>query len=213
MLKSSKTKANSAAPEPKAVSIKKSLTNQLIDFAEVPEHGRNYFKKLIDQAMREARRNTPARPISSTKITKTLRSIAEVAKALHTKLKELDHRAVLFLDARISSDSTEQYVDRLAALLKAAELAEKDARRTLGAKGRRGGIRTPFDVFVWQLLSAARECGGELTIYKSVYSNSGWDGSLLRAICSLQAELPSGFLPKQNSLGSALDQIAKVHGR
>lgn len=91
-------------------------------------------------------------------------------------------------------------------LLRAARSKEHSAAGR--PKGTRGKVR--FDFFVKQLCSDAQQMGGKkLTIYKSESADTGWDGSLLKAMLLLQPHLPKHFFPTAR-LGGVLNRIC--HG-
>jgi hypothetical protein len=108
------------------------------------------------------------------------------------------------------------YIAHLAMLAGIAKVAARDAGKALRRpanrpKGTPGKVG--FEYFVRLLLIAAHTCGGKLTAYRSAYSATGREGSLLQAVDLLGPYLPSdGFFPATN-VGSSLERIASDQAR
>jgi hypothetical protein len=97
-----------------------------------------------------------------------------------------------------------EYVNLLNALSDAAQRAATLPKSKRGSKG--AGGNPAFDLFVQALLMAARQRGGDWTIYRS--ADQRWTGSLLTALEILRPYLPLGFFPS-GALGRSVEHIRK----
>jgi hypothetical protein len=79
-------------------------------------------------------------------------------------------------------------------------------------RGRPHGVggNPRFDEFVRELLNAARNSGGRLTLTRNPYADRpSWTGTLIKAVKILEPYLPrTGFFPDGN-LGYALERVSK----
>ena len=96
---------------------------KIADLAKVPSNAREYFRKLIDRALRDACRApaTRAQHISSTGIVEQLTDIGKAARSLERKLTQ-DRYAAQFLEAKLMEKKTnfECYFSSLRTLQSAA---------------------------------------------------------------------------------------------
>jgi hypothetical protein len=196
------------------MSLDDETATKIAELANVPPDYRDYFRALIDRAFRGAERAGSARPqrTSSTDIIDHLRDIGKAARSLEKRLGGNFHaRQFLEADLLERNAQLETYLESLKTLQGAVAASIADVKATLGRRGRPGGIKTPFDVFIFQLLNAARTAGGKLTIYKAYKSGSSdrWSGSALDVVKLIRPKVPASIMPKSN-LGFAIDRINKI---
>jgi hypothetical protein len=82
-----------------------------------------------------------------------------------------------------------EFLDRM------KDAASKATPSTKSKRGPKGTTGTPaFGAFIESLQMAARQRGGDWTIYRA--ADQSWTGSLLEAVMILKPYLPNNFLPR-----------------
>ena len=190
---------------------------EITELAGVQTPFKPHFRNAIEQGIKEARNIAKESRVASTDICAQLGKLENDVENLRARLVAEDHMVLNFINAALwakfgrQSSSIEQYISHLETLSAVTKSAKEEAHRTRAKRGRPAGLRTPFDAFVYLLVTRARSYGGQLTIYKSDHAESNWDGSLLKAIRLLEPLLPHDFFPKGN-LGQRLSRIAEIAG-
>lgn len=184
------------------------VIGRLAELAKVPSEHRDLFHCKIDGIIRELSRFSTTKGKRTFSKKQQLEQISKAAKRLRQRLELVEFSVKEIIDCGLVETGKTSYqhcIENLEVLDRAIEWGKKVGRQP---KGRPAGIRTSFDLLVWQLLSAARTYGGDLKIYKDTHSEGGWSGSLLEGVCLLKSILPRAFVPAGN-LGNVLDRIAK----
>jgi hypothetical protein len=135
--------------------------------------------------------------LSKSKTKTSLDSVAHQAQQLSNLLKTIDVGSggsaaytgfLLEMElGKVQSILLPEYVALLGNLNDAAK------RGGSSIKSRRGERNSPFSLLVEGLVMAARQHGGEWTLYKA--ARQEWNGTLLEALNTLKEYLPQKFFP------------------
>ena len=203
--------------------------------ARVPEANQTAFVRLLGSAIKRAHAES-SRPrgknISASALTRDFFDpIIRASKKLRVELERLqgEHGAVeeaarsmaashffseallnVRSDAGLVVDPIGHLIDslNLDLVIEAAERASARAKSWLTKSGRKKGTGRPaFDMFVMALLAASEQTAGRLTIYRTVYGNERWAGSLPKALQRLQSLLPQSNFSPPGKLGHSLHSV------
>ena len=192
--------------------------NELHELAEPAKVDNcSVFGSHIRSIILDAHLNTRTlRNLSAPRVQKILTSVASRAQSLSKHLKTLDvgkggsaERAGLLIElqlkkSELSKDTISllECIDLLEALSVAAQRGAVSVKTRRGPKG--AGRNPAFDIFIQNLLMAARQRQGSWTNYRN--ANQTWTGSLLRALEILKPYLPRDFFPG-GELGRTVEHV------
>jgi hypothetical protein len=195
--------------------------NELAALAKVPAPTREQFLQEVQFAIEGAHRligmnwSKPA----TADISALLKDLTANAQILADKIQAMSKEAgasnkeyfARMAFAGALHDKKLSISDALGAITKISESAADAAKETIKLGRSRGTTQRPaFDAFATTLYLAARQAGGNLTIYKS---DGKWSGSFLKAFSILKSHLPEkNFLPVA-VMGRVLDRIAAQYRR
>ena len=188
--------------------------NKLAEIAKVPAPARQKFfqdvQSAIDGALNLAKMNW-SRPATAD-ISALLKGIATDAQILAEKIQAVRKGVGKFnkedyarMHFKAALHDKQLSISDVLTALKTISESTRDAAKEVIRLGGPGGTTPAFDGFAMKLYLAARQAGGDLTIYKSAGS---WAGSFLKAFSILKSHLPQKYFSPS---GRVLDRIARPY--
>ena len=176
------------------------------------------FGQHICSIMLDAHWNHASRKVPNEKVRASLDKVRKRARLLKNALHEIDvgapaeYAGLLLEDELGKVQFKEQLIlfpdwtDLLDLLASATSSADQRLNRKRGRKPAAGG-NFAFDTLVWQLLMAARQWRGRLSVYRR--PDGTYKGTLLEAISILKPYLPDKLFPQNVNLGRSVEHIRK----
>jgi hypothetical protein len=199
--------------------------NELHELAELAKVDNcSVFGSHIRSIILDAHLNTGLlRNFSAPRVRQILTGVASHAQLLSKHLRALDvgqggsaEHAGLLIELQLPkselSKSTISLPECIGMLEGLSVAAQRGAASVKTRRGPKGAGRNPaFDIFIQNLLMAARQRQGSWTNYRN--ANQTWTGSLLQALEILKPYLPRDLFPR-GELGRAVEHVRnklKVH--
>ncbi|MEY9525608.1 hypothetical protein ABIF70_006749 [Bradyrhizobium japonicum] len=188
---------------------KDEILEEIAALARIDDRCHAKFRRALSIRIVQANESATAKGLRSIKLSAGVLRIDKAFGRIERLLVTTEPEIIDYIDAILSSRRQKEarVISDVQELKAAISATAQDTKQTI-RKGRPGGLRTPFDVFVFFLIKNARSNGGELTIYKNSHAAGGWDGRLLKSVNLLRPLLNEALLPK-GSLGQTLHRIAE----
>jgi hypothetical protein len=188
---------------------KDEILEEIAVLARIADRCRAKFRRALSKRIVQANESATAKGQRSIKLSAGVLRIEKAFGRIERLLVTTEPEIIDYIDAILSSrrEKEARIISDVKELNAAISTTAQDVKQTV-EKGRPGGLRTPFDVFVYFLIMNARSNGGELTIYKNAHAAGGWDGRLLKSVNLLRPLLNNALLPKA-SLGQTIHRIAE----